>query len=118
MNPQVPVNVEGWRVGPRILVPRVNGADLWKRTDVRQALATHDFAAIFRTMRAHGISQRKIAAILDCGQSEVSEILNGRHVTSYPVLVRYADNLEVPRSWLGLAYDDETERLISAHDAS
>src|SRR5262245_49458633 len=39
-------------------------------------------------------------------QSEISEILNGRRVNAYDVLVRIADGLGVPRGHLGLAHDE------------
>ena len=104
----IPVTVQGYRVGGRVYVPRLGVPNLWERRDVRRALAAHDFSSLFRIMRSHGISQRKIAAALECAQSEVSEIMAGRRVTSYPVLVRYAEGLQVPRSWLGLAHDDDT----------
>jgi len=45
-------------------------------------------------------------------QSEVSEILAGRRIVSYEVLARIADGLGVPRGYLGLQYDDETQRLV------
>jgi hypothetical protein len=42
-------------------------------------------------------------------QSEVSEVLKGRRVMAYDVLVRIAQGLDVPRAWMGLAYDDSAE---------
>ncbi len=39
------------------------------------------------------------------GQSEVSEVLAGRRVMAYDVLVRIAEGLGVERGWMGLAYD-------------
>jgi hypothetical protein len=42
-------------------------------------------------------------------QSEVSEIIRGRRqVAGYDVLVRIADGLGVPRSWMGLTYDESS----------
>ena len=38
----------------------------------------------------------------------MSEILSGRDVTSYRLLVRISIGLGVPRGWLGLDYHDET----------
>jgi transcriptional regulator with XRE-family HTH domain len=44
------------------------------------------------------VAQRRIAAITDQSQSEVSEIIAGRRVVvSYDVLVRISDGLGVPR---------------------
>ncbi|HEX6870767.1 MAG TPA: transcriptional regulator, partial [Micromonosporaceae bacterium] len=42
------------------------------------------------------------------------EILSGRQVVSYDLLVRIADGLGVPRGHLGLAYDDATAALLAA----
>jgi transcriptional regulator with XRE-family HTH domain len=53
-----------------------------------------------------GVSQRRIADLVKMSQSEVSEILNGRQVQAYDVLVRVATGLEIPRGAMGLAYDD------------
>jgi transcriptional regulator with XRE-family HTH domain len=50
------------------------------------------------------VAQRRIAALTDQSQSEVSEIIAGRRVVvSYDVLVRISDGLGVPRGWMGLA---------------
>jgi transcriptional regulator with XRE-family HTH domain len=86
---------------------------LWLRSDMRTALAARDIAAVFRLLQRVGVSQRRIAALTGQSQSEISEILGGRHVVSYDVLVRIADGLGVPRGHLGLAYDDTTEQLVS-----
>lgn len=47
-------------------------------------------------------SQRQIAQLTGQSQSEVSEILKGRRVMAYVVLVRIAEGLGVPRAWMGL----------------
>jgi transcriptional regulator with XRE-family HTH domain len=60
-------------------------------------------------LQRYGISQRRIAALTTQSQSEISEILAGRRVVSYDVLVRIADGLRVPRGWMGLAYEEEAE---------
>jgi transcriptional regulator with XRE-family HTH domain len=67
---------------------------------------------VFKILQRYGISQRRIAASTGQSQSEISEILKGRRVVSYDVLVRIALGLGVPRGHLGLAYDDETMGLI------
>jgi transcriptional regulator with XRE-family HTH domain/tetratricopeptide (TPR) repeat protein len=85
---------------------------LWQRPDMRVALAARDIAAVFRLLQRVGVSQRRIAALTGQSQSEISEILGGRHVVSYEVLARIADGLDVPRGHLGLAYDETTAQLV------
>lgn len=85
---------------------------VWKRPDMRAALAARDISAVFRLLQRMGVSQRHIASLTGQAQSEVSEILAGRQVVSYDVLARIADGLGVPRGCLGLAYDDETAALL------
>jgi transcriptional regulator with XRE-family HTH domain len=85
---------------------------LWRRADMRAALAARDIAAVFKLLQRVGVSQRRIAALTGQSQSEISEILSGRHVVSYDVLARIADGLGVPRGHLGLAYDDATAALV------
>jgi transcriptional regulator with XRE-family HTH domain len=87
---------------------------MWQRVDMRTALAARDVATVFRLLQRFGVSQRRIAALTGQSQSEVSEILGGRHVVSYDVLTRIADGLGVPRGQLGLAYDRATTRLVGA----
>ena len=51
-----------------------------------------------------GLTQRQIAELTGQSQSEVSEILAGRKVLSYALLVRIADRLAVPRERMGLSW--------------
>lgn len=77
---------------------------------MRGPLAERDVAGIFRLLVAGGMSQRQIAELVKMNQSEVSEIIKGRQVQGYDVLVRIADGLGVPRGLMGLAYtEDEPE---------
>jgi transcriptional regulator with XRE-family HTH domain len=85
---------------------------LWRRSDMRAALAARDIAGVFRLLQRVGVSQRRIAALTGQSQSEISEILGGRQVVSYDVLTRIADGLGVPRGHLGLAYDDATALFV------
>jgi transcriptional regulator with XRE-family HTH domain len=78
---------------------------VWERPDMRSALAVRDVAAVFRLLQKHGLSQRQIAALTGQSQSEISEILGGRKVVSYDLLVRIAEGLGVGRGLLGLAFD-------------
>jgi transcriptional regulator with XRE-family HTH domain len=103
-------------VGERRVQDRVDPA-LWQRQDMRAALAARDIAGVFRLLQRVGVSQRRIAALTGQSQSEISEILGGRHVVSYDVLARIADGLGVSRGHLGLAYDDTTARLVGAAPA-
>ena len=79
---------------------------------MRRALATRDIATVFRLLQRYGVSQRRIAAFTGQSQSEISEILGGRRVVSYEVLVRIAEGLDVPRGHLGLAHDDGTAQVL------
>jgi hypothetical protein len=100
----------------RVAYPGSRQVDLTpilSRQDMRVALAQHDIATVFRILQRHGIPQRKIAAWTDQSQSEISEIMNGRKVYSYEVLVRIADGLGVPRGMMGLAYDEATTALLN-----
>jgi plasmid maintenance system antidote protein VapI len=73
---------------------------------MRYALAVHDIAKVYRLLQRFGVSQRRIAARVGQAQSEVSEIIGGRRVVAYDVLIRIADGLGVPRGWMGLQYTD------------
>src|SRR5262245_63684802 len=97
-------------IGERRVQERVDPS-LWRRADMRAALAARDIACVFRLLQRVGVSQRRIAALTGQSQSEISEILGGRQVVSYDVLTRIADGLGVPRGHLGLAYDEGTAQL-------
>src|SRR5687767_6338090 len=88
------------------MLERKPDADLWQRPDVVAALSSRDVAALYKVLQRQGFSQRRIAAMTGQSQSEVSEILSGRHVVSYDVLVRIADGLGIPRGRMGLAHDE------------
>lgn len=75
----------------------------------RRALAERDIATVYRLLTEAGISQHQIAHLTGQSQSEVSEILKGRRVMGYDVLVRIGEGLDVPRGWMGLAYDEGAE---------
>lgn len=71
----------------------------------RRALAYRDITALYRLLTEAGVSQQQIARLTGQLPSEVSEILKGRKVMAYDVLVRIASGLDVPRGWMGLSYD-------------
>jgi transcriptional regulator with XRE-family HTH domain len=81
---------------------------VWEQPDMRRALAVHDIGAVYRGLREVGISQRQIAECTGQSQSEVCEILKGRKVRAYDVLVRIAEGLGIPRELMGLGYGEST----------
>jgi predicted XRE-type DNA-binding protein len=83
---------------------------VWERRDMRLALAQRDIATVYRLLQRHGVSQRRIAALTEQSQGEVSEIITGkRQVVAYDLLVRIADGLGVSRGQMGLAFLDKPE---------
>jgi transcriptional regulator with XRE-family HTH domain/tetratricopeptide (TPR) repeat protein len=87
--------------------------DVWEDKEMRNALAAREVSTIYKLLRRKGVSQRQIAAYTGQSQSEVSEILKGRQVMAYDVLVRIADGLGVPRGYMGLAYDEVTAARVA-----
>ncbi|ASO17720.1 transcriptional regulator with XRE-family HTH domain [Actinoalloteichus hoggarensis] len=83
-------------------------SEFWESQEMREALLKREISTVYKLLRKNGISQRQIAAATGQSQSEVSEILKGRQVMAYDVLVRIADGLGVPRGFMGLAYDEGT----------
>jgi transcriptional regulator with XRE-family HTH domain/tetratricopeptide (TPR) repeat protein len=77
---------------------------LFEREDLHVALAGHDIGAVYRALKDAGVSQRRIAALTGQSQSEVSEIVHGRAVHDYRVLVRIAGGLSIPRDRMGLSF--------------
>lgn len=83
--------------------------DLLGLPSLRAALAERDISKVYAILKQHGIPQRQIAIATGQSQSEVSEILAGRRVVGYNVLVRISEGLGIPRGLLGLAYDESVE---------
>ncbi|HWR47997.1 MAG TPA: helix-turn-helix transcriptional regulator, partial [Pseudonocardiaceae bacterium] len=84
--------------------------DLIDRPDVRALLAAHDIGTFYRVLGENGWSQRRIARATGTQQPEIWEIVKGRRVIGYDVLVRIAEGLGIPRERMGLsfgAYADE-----------
>lgn len=81
--------------------PHVDPA-LLGRSDVRGFLAVHDFGAFYRVLCENGWSQHGIAKATKTQQSQVYEILKGRQVIDYRVLVRIAEGLGIPRELMNL----------------
>ena len=61
---------------------------LYWQDDLRRVLAERDIAALYLALKDAGLTQRQIAELTGQSQSEVSEILDGRKVASYDLLVR------------------------------
>ena len=87
----------------RTTVPQIDPR-LYQRDDVRHILAERDINGLYRVLNDAGVPQRQIAELTGQSQSEVSEIVKGRRVIAYDVLVRIADGLGVPRGLMGLSY--------------
>ena len=73
---------------------------------VREACAARDISTIFGFLVDSGMSQRELAVLVKMNQSEIVEILKGRQVQAYDMLVRIADGLGIPRGLMGLAYGE------------
>ena len=56
---------------------------LYDDPEMRRVLAVRDVGAIFRALKATGISYRRIAALVGMSQSECSKIISGRQVVAY-----------------------------------
>jgi transcriptional regulator with XRE-family HTH domain len=74
--------------------------------EMYRACVSRDITALFRAVVAGGMRHRELAELVGMGQSEISEILAGRRVSSYEVLLRVADGLGIKRGIMGLAYTD------------
>jgi transcriptional regulator with XRE-family HTH domain len=79
----------------------------FEQPEARRALNARDVGAVYRLLQRAGVSQREIARRTGQGQSEVSEIVQGRRVRDVELLERIADGLGVPRSYLRLSGDAE-----------
>jgi transcriptional regulator with XRE-family HTH domain len=90
--------------------------EAWEHPEMRAALAQREVSTIYKLLRRKGVSQRQIAAMTGQSQSEVSEILKGRQVMAYDVLLRIADGLGVPRGYMGLAYDEVPAARVAKSD--
>ncbi len=86
---------------------------LFESAPMRAALGHRDITTVYRLLTQAGIPQRTIATATGQSQSEVSEIVAGRQVMAYDVLVRICEGLNIPRGYMGLAYD---ENLLAEYD--
>ncbi|MGH3824551.1 MAG: helix-turn-helix domain-containing protein [Pseudonocardiaceae bacterium] len=79
---------------------------LLTRPKVHAALASHDIGALFQLLSEHGWTQREIARATGMQQSTVCEIVKGRRVIGFQLLVRIADGLGIPRELMRLGPDE------------
>ncbi|MGH3765931.1 MAG: hypothetical protein ACRDTX_12405 [Pseudonocardiaceae bacterium] len=86
-------------------MPDLSDLDMLALPGMRQALALRDVSKVYRLLVDNGVPQRTIAELTGQSQSEVCQIIKGRQVMAYDVLVRIANGLGVPRGAMGLAYD-------------
>ncbi|MGH4009070.1 MAG: helix-turn-helix domain-containing protein [Pseudonocardiaceae bacterium] len=89
------------KVTRRAGTPPVDPA-LLARPDVRAFLADHDIGAFYQVLCDNGWSQHRIAKATRTQQSAISEIVKGRQVIDYRVLVRIAEGLGIPRELMHL----------------
>ena len=80
--------------------------DWFARSELASALTSRDIRALYRWLRAAGVSQRRIAAASGTTQSQVAALLAGRRgrMQAYDVLVRTAAGLGIPRERMGLSF--------------
>src|SRR5262245_16170176 len=86
--------------------------ELFAAPGMRAALASRDISTVYRLLAQAGVTQRALAQATGQSQSEVCEILHGRQVMAYDVLVRIADGLGVPREAMGLGYGAYAEAMV------
>jgi transcriptional regulator with XRE-family HTH domain len=102
--------------GGRNPIMKIN-PHIWQRPELQDALTGQDFQVIFDYLTRHeGLSQRQLAKLLGRSQSQISEIIGGRKVQMYGVLVDFAKRLSIPRGSLGVAYCQDLERARGVDD--
>lgn len=77
--------------------------------EMYRACMSRDITTLFRAVVAGGMTQRRLAELVSMSPSEISQIMKGRRVNSYPVLLRVAEGLDIERGIMGLAYTDDPE---------
>ncbi|MEU4594941.1 MULTISPECIES: helix-turn-helix domain-containing protein [Micromonospora] len=70
-----------------------------------EVLRQRDISSLFRFLKSRGWSQAAVAAATGTTENQVRAVIQGRQrVTSYDVLERIAERLDIPRGLMGLAY--------------
>ncbi|MGH4021757.1 MAG: hypothetical protein ACRDT0_21490 [Pseudonocardiaceae bacterium] len=86
--------------------------ELWELPHLRAWVARHEFGKVFAYLTegpARILTQRQLARLLDCSQSQIHEIIHGRQVWAYPVLERYSVRLSIPRGYMGIAFTNNLD---------
>lgn len=112
-----------WRVTRQATLLRMSdlpGIDpeLLALPGLRAALADHDVALVYKILTRRGTTQRQIAALTGQSQSEISEILKGRQVQAYNVLVRICTGLGILRGAMGLSFDEYAVDKVVGNSAA
>jgi hypothetical protein len=75
---------------------------------LREALRCRDVTAVFRYLKAQGWSRAAMAAATGISETRVRKVIRGRQkITSYDVLERIAEGLDIERGLMGLAYSGD-----------
>jgi transcriptional regulator with XRE-family HTH domain len=69
---------------------------IWQRPRLQDALTVRDSDDLDYLTRHEGLSQRQLAKLLGRSQSQISEIIVGRKMQMYGVLVDFAKRLSIP----------------------
>jgi transcriptional regulator with XRE-family HTH domain len=77
--------------------------------EMYRACVARDITALFHALVKAGMSQSHLAERVKMNPSEISEIMSGRRVSAYPVLLRVTDGLGIERGIMGLAYTGDSE---------
>ena len=85
---------------------------MFEQAEMRRALMQRDIGLVYRELMRFGLSQRLIAYYTMQSQSEISEVLTGRRISSYDVLERIYTGLHIPAGHMGMAYDLDTIHIL------
>ena len=100
------------RVVRRRAFTREDAAEVFEQAEMRRALMQRDIGLVYRELMRFGLSQRLIAYYTMQSQSEISEVLTGRRISSYDVLERIYTGLHIPPGHMGMAYDLDTIHIL------
>lgn len=79
-------------------------SEWYARPELQPVLTGHDIGALFRALGETGVTQRQLARLTRRSQPNISEIIHGRQVMSYDVLVSITEGLGIPRERMGLSW--------------
>jgi len=92
-------------------------SEWYARPELQPVLTGHDIGALFRALGETGVTQRQIARLTRRSQPNISEIIHGRQVMSYDVLVSITEGLGIPRERMGLSWWGPDGRWYGPEDA-